>query len=359
MDAIKLIWFESKKQITSFPFIITLVLLTVFSFTQMSEVFHIPVNSESDIQALDRAGERDFIDVSNTDEELKEKTSQYLEQMISAGTISDENAKEFEPVLTMLKDDNYTFDDIYLAMKDNSYIFPWLMASKSQFGNRLGTVDEVNSNIQAELGTKGYSPILMEKYITYVQGISAFLIFPLFLLLHIRDYRSNMYEVVYAQPLSPTKYILNRYLGIFIPFMLYLYLFGLILNLISVFRFIGSGYNVLYTPFISYFVIYLLPTTFFFSSLIMLLMLLIRKVVAVFPIYILYIIFNMTPGVFNDTSSWIRLANPIIRLDGDAITISSLIVNRSFYIVLGVVFLLLSCNVYRQLRTNLKKVISI
>ena len=41
--------------------------------------------------------------------------------------------------------------------------------------------------------------------------------------------------------------------------MLYLYLFGLILNLISVFRFIGSGYNVLYTPFISYFVIYLLP----------------------------------------------------------------------------------------------------
>ena len=167
MDAIKLIWFESKKQITSFPFIITLVLLTVFSFTQMSEVFHIPVNSESDIQALDRAGERDFIDVSNTDEELKEKTSQYLEQMISAGTISDENAKEFEPVLTMLKDDNYTFDDIYLAMKDNSYIFPWLMASKSQFGNRLGTVDEVNSNIQAELGTKGYSPILMEKYITY------------------------------------------------------------------------------------------------------------------------------------------------------------------------------------------------
>ena len=56
MDAIKLIWFESKKQITSFPFIITLVLLTVFSFTQMSEVFHIPVNSESDIQALDRAG---------------------------------------------------------------------------------------------------------------------------------------------------------------------------------------------------------------------------------------------------------------------------------------------------------------
>ena len=133
------------------------------------------------------------------------------------------------------------------------------------------------------------------------------MIFPLFLLLLIRDYRSNMYEVVYAQPLSPTKYILNRYLGIFIPFMLYLYLFGLILNLISVFRFIGSGYNVLYTPFISYFVIYLLPTTFFFSSLIMLLMLLIRKVVAVFPIYILYIIFNMTPGVFNDTSSWIRL----------------------------------------------------
>lgn len=91
----------------------------------------------------------------------------------------------------------------------------------------------------------------------------------------------------------------------------------------------------------------------------MFLMLLIRKVVGVFPIYILYIVFNMTPGIFNDSSSWLRIANPIIRLDGDAITISVLIVNRSFYIVLGVVFLLLSCYIYRQLRTNLKKVISI
>lgn len=359
MNAIKLIWFESKKQITSFSFIIILVLLTVFSFTQMSEVFHIPVNSESDIQALDRAGERDFIVVPNTDEELKEKTVQYLEEMISAGTISNENAKEFEPVLVMLKDDHYTFDDVCLAMKDNSYIFPWLAGGKSQFGNRLATVDEVNCNIQAELGTKGYSPILIEKYITYMQGISAFLIFPLFLLLLIRDYRSNMYEVVYVQPLAPTKYILNRYLGIYIPFMVYLYLFGAILNLISVFRFIGAGYNVSYTPFFSYFVIYLLPTIFFFSSLIMILMLLIRKVVAVFPIYILYIIFNMTPGIFNNSKSWIRIVNPIIRLDGDALTISSLIFNRSFYIVLGVVFLLLSCNVYQRLRTNLKKVISI
>ena len=359
MNAIKLIWFESKKQIASLPFIIILVLLTVFSFTQMSEAFHIPVNSESDIQALDRAGERGFIDVSNTDEELKQETIQYLERMISDGTISDENAKEFEPVFAMLKDDNYTFNDICSAMKDNSYIFPWLTASKSQFGSRLGNVDEINNNIQTELGAKGYSPILIKKYITYMQGISAFSIFPLFLLLLIRDYRSNMYEVVYVQPLSPTKYILNRYLGIFIPFVIYLYLVGVILNLISVFRFIGAGYNVSYTPFFGYFVIYLLPTIFFLSSLIMLLMLLIRKVVAVFPIYILYIIFNMTLGIFNDSSSWIKIVNPIIRLDGDAIDIQSLIANRSFYIILGAIILLLSCSVYRRLRSNLRKVISI
>lgn len=220
----RLIKFECKKQITSFSFIIILALFTVFAITQLIEIFHMPVNSESDIRALDRCGEREYIFIINPDVELKNKSLEFLQQRISEGTISEEAASNFDTVLDMLIDDSYTFDDIFTSMKNNEFVFPWLSSCKAQFGERFGTVEEVNSNMQNGLGSKGYSPNLFIKYVTYMQAIAALLIFPIFLLLFTRDYNNNMYEIVYVQPLSPTKYLLSRYLGAFLPLVAYLYL---------------------------------------------------------------------------------------------------------------------------------------
>lgn len=362
MSMLKLIRFECKKQIKSVLFLIVLVILTVFAITQLNEIFYMPVSRDRDIQALEKSGERDFIFVKNTDMELKEQTIQYLKQAISEGAILAENTKEFTDVLEMLLDDRYTFDDIFTAMKDNERVFSWLIASKTQFGVRLGSVDEVNRNFHEGLGDNGYSPYLFIKYVTYMQAVAAFLIFPLFLLMLTRDYRYDMYEVLYVQPLSPTMYILSRFFGVFLPFVVYLYLFGLVLNLISVFRFVKAGYAVSYFPFITYFIIYLLPAIFFLSCCIMLLMLLINKAVAVFPIYIVYIAFNMTPGVFGYDNRWIKiinLINPMIRLDIQMPQIGAVLINRIVYLILGFIFLFLSCKMYEKLRKNLRKVITI
>lgn len=359
MSSSRLIKFECKKQITSFTFIIVIILLTVFAITQFGEIFHLPVNSESDIQALDRSGERDYIFVPNTDAELKSNSVDFLRQKISEGTISADMAEQFESVIEMLTDDSYTFDDIFAAMKDDELVFPWLGACRAQFAARFGSIDEVNSNLQYTLGNKGYSPNFYTKYVTYMQAIAAFLIFPIFLLLFTRDYRHNMYEVIYMQPSSPTKYILCRFFGAFIPLAAYLYLFGLILNFISIVRFVGTGYEFSYTPFITYYCFYLLPTIFFLSCLIMLLMLLINKAVAVFPIYIIYVIFNVTPAVFSYGGDWIKTINPIIRLDTEIAGIGAIAINRMGYLILGIILLLASCKCYKKLRHNLRKGITI
>lgn len=359
VSGFNLIRFEYKKQITSFTFLIILLIFTVFAITQLNEIFYMPVNSDSDIRALERSGERNYIFISNSDEELKNNTIEYLQQRIYEGTISAENAGAFDPVIEMLSDDSYSFDDVFVEMKDDEFVFPWLSASQAQFGQRFGTVDEVNYNIQEDLGDKGYSPNLYVKYTTYMQAIAAFLIFPIFLLSFARDYRHNMYEVVYVQPVSPTKYILCRYFGAFLPLTAYLYLFGLVLNLISVVRFVGAGYEFSYTPFIIPFVIYLLPTIFFLSTLIMVLMLLINKAVAVFPIYIIYVVFNITPDVFSYGNSWIRIINPVIRLDREVASMGAIAINRIVYTVLGIILLVISCRIYEKLRHNLRKVIAI
>lgn len=359
MSSLRLIKFECNKEITSFTFMIVIMLLTVFAITQFSEIFHLPVSSESDIQALDRSGERKYIFVSNTDKELKSNSVDFLRQIISEGTISTEIIGQLDPVIEMLTNDSYTFDDIFTVMKDDELIFGWLGACKAQFAERLGSIDEVNSNLRHALGNKGYSPNFFTKYVTYMQCLAAFLIFPIFLLLFTRDYRHNMYEIIYMQPLSSTKYILCRFCGAFIPLAVYLYLFGLILNFISIIRFVGAGYEFSYTPYITYYSFYLLPTIFFLSSLLMFLMALIKKVIAVFPIYIIYLIFSATPAVFNHDSKWIRIISPIIRLDTEIAEMKAIVINRIVYMILGIILLLFTCKFYKKLRHNLRRVINI
>lgn len=174
-----------------------------------------------------------------------------------------------------------------------------------------------------------------------------------------RDYRHGMYEIVYVQPIKSSKYLVLIYLGAFIPLMFCLYVLGFILNLISTARFAAMGYTYEYTLFLSYFMTCIFPTVFFFSALLMVLMLLIKKATAVFPLYIIFIISNVTPDVFGSNGSWIKAISPIVRLDGTAGMMQNIMINRIVYLVLGAAFLALSCKIYKQTETDLRKEITI
>lgn len=359
MNSFELIKFECKKHITSFTFLIIFTILTIFSITQIGEIFHIPINNEKDLSILNKIGERDLILIPYTDNELKNKSLNFIQKNISEGNIPETVATQFEPVIMMLQSKDYSFEDIFTTMKNNELIFPWLVACKSQFSAYLGSVEEVNSNIKISLGNKGYSQRLYIKYVTYMQVITSFLIFPIFILMFIRDYKYSMYEIIYSQPTISTQYLLCRFFSIFIVIAIYLYVFGLILNIISIVKFINAGYIYKYTPFIGYYIIYILPTLFFLSSLIMLLILLIKKVIAIFPLYILYLIFNVTPHAFNSKLIVLKFINPIIRLDGAPIGIDIIIINRIIYCILSIIILVISCKIYKKLRYDLRKVITI
>lgn len=360
MPKLQLALFEAKKQIFSFTFLAVILLLTVFAITQIGEVFHLPVHSESDIAALNQSGERNFIFIPNSDEIQKEQSIHFLQQRIDEGTVSGETAKELDSVITLLADGKYTFDDVFSVAKDNEAAFPWLCACKAQFSNRFGTVEEVNHTMHLSLGNRGYTPMFYAKYTTYMQIVVSLLLFAIILLMITRDYKHNMFEVLYAQPYSPIKYILSRFFGAFVPLAIYLYLFGVIFNLISAIRFVGAGYEYQYTAFFPYFILYLLPTIFFFSSLVMVLMLLINKAVAVFPIYCIYFVLNITPAMFNLDETWFRYISPIMRLD-DAFVNDPMFVllNRFVYLTIGVILLITGCFIYKRLRGNLRKVITI
>jgi len=357
MKSLKLTAFEVKHQIRSITFIIVLVLFAIFIITQMNGVFHYPVGSNSDVEALSSSGNVEYLFVPASEAELKSGTMHYLQENIDNGSIPAKKAKDFQQVMELLG--NNSFDNVYTAMREDEYITSWLRACESQFGQKTGSIKEINHNLRAALGTTGYSRLLYEKYVTYMQISATFLIFPIFLLLFTRDSRCNMSEILYAQPISSTKYILCRYLGALIPVLLFCYGFGILLNMISMARFIQAGWDIEYTFFFKNFAVYLLPTIVFLSAFIMFLMLLLKKAIAVFPVYIAYVIFNVTPKVFENGDSLGVLSRAIIRLDGQSVSVQDVVLNRVIYLVLAAGLIFVACKLYDNLKNNLRKAVTI
>ncbi|MFA9466648.1 MAG: hypothetical protein ACERKN_20485 [Velocimicrobium sp.] len=357
MKGLKLTAFEVKHQIQSITFIIVLLLFAVFIATQMREAFHYPVNNDHDIEVLESSGTREYLFVPASEAELKSATIKYLQENIDNARIPAEKVKDVEYVIELLH--NNSFDEVYTAMQEDEWIAQWLRVGKSQFGQKIGSREEVNHNLHNAIGTTGYGSQLYEKYVTYMQICATFLMFPIFLLLFTRDSRHNMSEILYAQPISSTKYILCRYLGALIPLLFFFYGFGIVLNLISTARFTGAGWDIGYTFFFKDFVAYILPTVVFLSAFIMFLMLLFKKAIAVFPIYIAYVIFNVTPGVFECGSRLGVFSRAIIRLDWQTVNAQDVMLNRGIYLLLAAVMIFASCKLYDRMKNNLRKVITI
>lgn len=358
MKSIRLLTFECKRQTRSLTFIIVLLIFTVFMFSQLIEIVHIPVKTEQDIQALNQCGERDYILIENTELDFISNSVMFLKQRIEDGSIPQNSAQDFDEVFSMFEAGN-NFDEVLEAMKHNENVCSWLLSCKDQYQQKVGSVEEVNAAIVSDMGKRGYSPTLCEKYVSYMQVIAGFLMFPLFLLLLTRDYRQSMYEVIYAQPIRSSKYILLRYFGVLIPLVLYLYVFGLVLNLISAGRFTILGYEYQYTVFFPYFITYLFPTLFFFSAFIMLFMLLTKKAVAAFPICVIFYILTATPDVFGLDNDLFRTLNPILRLDMWSGDMETILINRIVYLGVGIVCLAIACMIYSCLRSNLRKGVTI
>ena len=91
----------------------------------------------------------------------------------------------------------------------------------------------------------------------------------------------------------------------------------------------------------------------------MLLMLMMKKATAVFPLYTIFVILNVTPNVFGSNGSWIKAKSPIVRLDGAADMMQSIVINRVVCIVLSVAFLVLSCKIYKRMKSDLRKGITL
>ncbi|WP_252238152.1 hypothetical protein [Clostridium sp. VAP51] len=362
MQNLKLTLFEMKKQITSISFIIIIAIFIVFAITQMGGIFHYPVMNNQDITYLkEHSGEaKNYLYVKASPKELKTNTIDYLNRTISQDQMKKEDANVIKSLITKMEQENLSFDQVYkILSKENSDLISWLDACKAQFGNKVGTIDEINQNMKISLDRKGYSTVFFEKYVTYMQLICAMLILPLFILLFTKDAKYNMNEIISIQPISAIRYILGRYIGCLLPILLIVYILGLAMNFYIIHRFQTAGWQINYEIFFKDYMTFIVPTILFLSSLIMFLVLFLKKAIAVFPLYILYVIFNATQSAFLGQNQTNSLYKCVIRLDNIIPYDNFILLNRGLYLVLSVILIIISCILYKYSRNNPRRTVTL
>lgn len=138
-----------------------------------------------------------------------------------------------------------------------------------------------------------------------------------------------------------------------------LYVLGGSMNFYLAHKFKISGWQGNYNGFLSYYIIFVVPLVIFLSSFIVFLVLLLKKTITVFPVYILYIIFNATQGVFLGHNASNKIYKCIIRLISEKPDINFIILNRIFYLILSVIFIICSCILYKNSRKNPRRAITL
>lgn len=360
MQSLRLTLFEIKKQITSISFIAITSIFVAFAIIQMGEIFHYPVMNNQDIIYLKEHGEGDYLYVNTSTEELKDNTIDYLNKIISQDQMRKEDESIIKNLITKIEQENLSFDQAYeILSRENSDLLSWLDACKTQFGYKVGTIDEINQNMKINLNGQGYNTVFFEKYVTYMQLTCAMCILPLFILLFTKDVRYNMNEIISVQPITAIRYILCKYFGCLLAVLLILYTLGIVMNSYIINRFQSAGWQINYEFFFKDYIIFIVPTILFLSALIMFLVLFLKKAIAVFPLYILYIIFNATQSAFVGQNHENSLYKCVIRLDNMIPYNNFILLNRGLYLILSVILIIISCRLYKHSRSNPRRAITI
>lgn len=353
MQILNLITFELKKQVKSTVFIVVAVLFVGFTISQTIEVFHYPIKTEKDVEVLANIGERDYLYVKASETEFVTAVIENLKSNFDSGEMNVEEKLEIENVISSLK--NNGFEHTYEVYKADDYIEPWLRAGKVQFEYKLGTVEQVNANMKQALGAYGYLNVLHSKYVNYVQICAAFVIFPIFLLMLTRDFNSKTTEVLYSKPMDSSLYLICRYIASLILFSLLFYGLGVLLSFISIYKFKLEGWNLRYSFFIKDFMIFIFPTIFYLSAFIVFLGMILRKTSAMLPIYVIYVIYNVTPKAFGNKYFSV-FSRAVLRLDREPLSLNDILINRGIYIVMGIFLITISCKLYKKISYSIERV---
>ena len=303
------------------PQIIALLIVSVlFVLTQILAVFKFPVEREDDIAFLEAQGERQYLYGETAQEERQMLAAAYLRDIVARENV---DAKKLNPVIDLIEKAGLA--NAMEQYKNNDYVSPWLHMAFNSAKQKLLSPAEINENILLQTSGYGYQQDFQNRYITYSSAVLGFLLIALaysFIKVDDHIHSRDLYSHLLG---SRTRYFRLQFLTVTLPILLFFYLIGFGINLLSFLRFHHAGLPIIYLPFAIKFITFFVPNIMIFASVSAAIMIALEKSSQLVPVYLLWCVMNITPrasrisGVLEKLFFFKRLDFTNIRITGKVI----------------------------------------
>lgn len=338
--------FIIRKKWRRLPVVVLCLLIAIFILTQTNVVFHYPVKNANDLYLLEKSVERDYLYVEKTENEISYELKNRIKVVIDSGTLEPDTLIVFKAMYDDI--DKYPLEDFIKKYKSDKAAYAYLSKNKSEINMEYKTYDEVNMSLLYATQNLAYQKEFQANYLTYVQAIIGFLMIAYVILIIKDDDRYRIRESINISYYNYSKYYIVQILTLLLPLSIFVYIFGLGINLYSYLKFVLAGYNIKYLPMTGSFILYFIPTLLCFSSILILIISTFKNYLSVIPFYIIYVIFNVTPNAMNlpKVFQYFRILHRLdIKCDMDT---SHLIVKQLIVVIISIILFCISYTKQRR-----------
>ncbi|MCR4568488.1 MAG: hypothetical protein K5769_10570 [Pseudobutyrivibrio sp.] len=319
-------------------------LYTIIVCNQLKDVSKYPLTSKMDVYELAEMGETDYILKDLTEKQLKESVKKELEKQITSS-----NETVLSNVIAQLEE--YGVEELRNKYRDSEY-YLWVDASISNAKNQYDSIDNINNRIMDTNDNLGYQVDIQKKYITYSQAVWAFILIA-YIYFFIND--NQKIEIIETKKIigrNRFKYYIYDLFAMLIPCIVYTYLVGVILNFYSYIRFKIFGFNIKYSFVAKPFFVSFVPTIMVCMVILIVLYNIFKdNFVGTIPLYLAWVIMNITPKAFRMPDFLYRLI-VLERLDGIQSSIYSYTtIQRIIILIVSIVMLGLSYLLRKERRS--------
>ena len=285
-----------------------------FILAQMGVVRFIPVKSEMDIKHLEQEGEDEYLYKELSDKEVATAFCEEINAVIKQENIYEKWNVVGQQALEKIESGSSV--EAVLKEYESSTEYEWLKSRYDLAKKEYAKPEEINKRIMEENNNFGYQIDVQNNYLTYSQAILGFLLIAYVYFFMVDNQKEDIIETRKIVGSDRFKYYIYDLLVMIIPIIVYTYLFGVILNIYSYVRFKVDGFPIKYFVTTEKYGTVFLPTIIAYIAVLVLLISIFKENFGVtVPIYLAWVIMNLTPNVFKNHKllSKITVVN---RLDG-------------------------------------------
>ena len=220
---------------------------------------------------------------------------------------------------------------------------------------KKGTAEEINAYLDKKLEDKTFSFYYARKFADFAGLYMVFFAIIMLAVLFLQDTKKHTYELLHTKPVTAGKYVMGKVSAGFTICLLVLTILNILFWVLCRIYTKDSGFEVRLWDFVASTVLYILPNMLMIVSIYTLISLIFKNPLPGVPLLILYMVYSNLGGTNAEGvyGYWGKPLAIMVRFPGqlfDTTPPPMALLNQSFLIIVSVVIILISIQIWKRRR---------